>query len=78
VDAIGGRTPGMAMRHGRPGGAARMTLYGGQTVLSKFDHRGNEAVRRPRELAREARQYCFPHCLTASVVNPFMPRARPW
>jgi hypothetical protein len=51
-------------------------LYGEQTVLLKMDHRGNEAVRRPIELAREARPYFFLHCLTASVVNPFLPRVR--
>jgi hypothetical protein len=29
----------------------------------------------PGALAREARQYLFPHCLTVSVVNPSLPRA---
>jgi hypothetical protein len=33
-------------------------LYERADVL-KIDHRGNEAVRRPRELAREARPYFF-------------------
>ena len=51
-------------------------LCGERTAPSKMDHRGNEAARRPRESAREARQYFFPHCLTVSMVNPFLPWVR--